>query len=58
MPFTICFAAPSPCTGTGKSLILTFGFLLVETLIISLITAPVDAVSTPIIFGNFGIGFL
>ena len=55
---TIFSAAPSPCTGTGNNFIYTFGFLLVDTLIISLITAPVFDVSTPIHFGISGIFFL
>jgi len=37
----ILSSAPFPCTGTGRSFIFTFGFLLVDTFIISLITAPV-----------------
>ena len=55
---TIFSAAPGPCTGTGNSFIYTFGFLLVDTFIISLITAPVFDVSTPIHLGISGIFFL
>ena len=51
-------AAPSPCTGTGNNFMYTFGFRLVETFIISLITAPVFDESTPIHFGIIGICFL
>ena len=56
--FAILTAAPSPWTGTGNNFIYTFGFLLVETFIISLITDPVFDVKTPIHFGILGIGFL
>ena len=58
MPSAIFSAAPGPCTGTGYNLICTPGFLLVLTLIISLITAPVLEVKTPIVLGMNGIFFL
>jgi len=41
IPAAIFSAAPAPCTGTGNKRIFTFGFLLVDTFIISRITAPV-----------------
>ena len=49
---------PFPWTKAGNSFISTFGYLLVTTFIISLITAPVSDVTTPIDLGNLGIGFL
>ena len=58
MPSAIFSAAPGPCTGTGYNLICTPGFLLVLTFIISLITAPVLEVKTPIVLGINGIFFL
>ena len=58
MPSAIFSPAPLPCTGTGYKRIFTLGFLLVLTFIISLITAPVFDVKTPIVFGINGIGFL
>lgn len=56
--FAIFSPAPSPCTGTGYNLKYTFGFLLVLTFIISLITDPVFDVRTPIFSGINGIFFL
>ena len=35
-----------------------YGFLLFDTEIISLIAAPVGAVTIPMVLGNLGIGFL
>ena len=44
-------AASSPCTRTGITTILTLGFLLPETFIISLTAAPVGDVITAIHLG-------
>ena len=47
-----------PCTSAGYNLIATFGYLLLITFIISLMTAPVSDVTTPIDLGNLGMGSL
>ena len=58
IPSHISSFEPWPWTFTGYNFIWTFGYLLFVTLIISLITAPVGDVTTPIDFGILGIGFL
>ena len=50
-------AAFSPCTSDGNNNISTRGHLLLIVEIISLIAAPVGAVTTPTLFGIFGIFF-
>ncbi len=51
-------AAYSPCTKLGKRIVLHIGYLLLIVDKISLIAAPVGAVTIPIQLGYFGNGFL
>lgn len=55
---TILSLAPFPWTNAGNKIVSQIGYLLLIVLKISRIAAPVGAVIIPILFGNFGIGFL
>ena len=57
IPLTIEAAAYSPCTIAGQRTSCAYGFLLVAILMISLIAAPVDAVTIPILLEYLGIDF-
>ena len=58
MFFTMSSLAPSPWTSDGKRITSQIGYLLLIVDIMSLIAAPVDAVTTPTLLGILGIGFL
>ena len=55
---TISWAASLPCTNDGKRIVSQTGYLLLIVVKISLIAAPVDAVTIPIFLGILLIGFL
>ena len=56
--FTISSFALSPCTSDGNNITSHIGNLLFIVDNISLIAAPVEAVTTPTLFGILGISFL